>query len=41
MIPCSIIHDRLKGVTTQELDVLAAETSAYFATKDPQYGLLV
>lgn len=27
-------------MTTQELDVLAAETSAYFATRDPQYGLL-
>ena len=26
------------GVTTEELDVLAAETAAYLATADPEYG---
>lgn len=28
------------GVTTSELDNLAAETAAYMATKHPDYGLL-
>ena len=28
------------GVTTEELDILAAETAAYMATIEPEYGAL-
>lgn len=35
-----VINGVYSGVTTSELDNLAAETSAYMTTKHPDYGVL-
>jgi len=42
-IDCTLVAQKTiqglrEGVTTEELDVLAAETAAYLATTDPEYG---